>query len=474
MERSHHEQVEGKSFEEIVVWMTERKQMLQAKLEEGEISPDELEREWQQVIQCVERGGIADFIEASDPDTDTLWIGDDEYRRVDKKAKTYHAASGKTRAQRSLYRKRGERNGPLVCPVELIWGMVGGKWTPLCARQMAYLGQELPYGQAAKLADEMGRAAYSRASFERITDKLGARWEAERDRLEDALMDTFEVPDEAVSVSVAIDRVSLPLDEALAGWWQDARKVDGDIHYRMAYCATVTLHDANGEPLECIRYGRLPYEGSWVIREQLVWDLKAILNQREDLQVICLSDGASELCDLLDEAIVEADFTGEVTRLIDLWHLLEKLGAALSAYKDDEKEAKLCLQAYRMWLLNDDGAPEMLTTILRSWQAQDLSIGGERPVHQALTYLDNHKDQMRYASARKRGLPVGSGQVEATCKALVEARMKRNGQYWKSEGAQSALNLRALALSDRWDEAMKKLLAEYQTDDEIYARKRVA
>ena len=52
--------------------------------------------------------------------------------------------------------------------------------------------------------------------------------------------------------------------------------------------------------------------------------------------------------------------------------------------------------------------------------------------------------------------------------------MKRNGQYWKPEGAQAVLNLRALALSDQWDDALNLLLEQYQTDAEIYARKRVA
>lgn len=74
-----------------------------------------------------------------------------------------------------------------------------------------------------------------------------------------------------------------------------------------------------------------------------MWDLKALLKKRDDLQVVCLSDGASELCDMLGEAIVEADFTGMVKRLIAQWHLLEKLGKALSVYKDDPEEAESCL-----------------------------------------------------------------------------------------------------------------------------------
>lgn len=73
----------------------------------------------------------------------------------------------------------------------------------------------------------------------------------------------------------------------------------------MAYCATVTLHDAQGEALHTIRYGRMPpTPGSLEAithrdvqrrMERLRDDVLAVRAQRNELPVILLADGAPEL-----------------------------------------------------------------------------------------------------------------------------------------------------------------------------------
>ncbi len=79
-------------------------------------------------------------------------------------------------------------------------------------------------------------------------------------------------------------------------------------------------------------------------------------------------------------------------------------------------------------------------------------------MHEAITYLENHRSRMNYAAARAAGLPIGSGNVEATCKTLVQVRMKRAGARWKPSTGRHVLHLRALATSDRWGGAMELTL----------------
>ncbi len=65
----------------------------------------------------------------------------------------------------------------------------------------------------------------------------------------------------------------------------------------------------------------------------------------------------------------------------------------------------------------------------------------------AITYMENHLELMNYGLAREQGVPVGSGVVEASCKTVVEVRMKRSGMRWKQPGARGVMRLRAMSTS---------------------------
>ena len=180
-----------------------------------------------------------------------------------------------------------------------------------------------------------------------------------------------------------------------------------------------------------------------------------------------LSNKTAEICNILDEGYPEA------SRYVDFYHLVEKLWAALSAYCNDcgrLEGANKTLAKWKTRLLNEPDAVKRIEQAIKRWRARDIEVGGQKPVHQALTYIANHKGQMNYAEARAQGHPIGSGHVEACCKQLVQTRMKRNGQRWKRRGGQAILTLRSLATDARWDVPMGVMMPSFNQRVEVVAQ----
>jgi hypothetical protein len=228
-----------------------------------------------------------------------------------------------------------------------------------------------------------------------------------------------------------------------------------DVVWRMAYVACLTFHDSKGEALSTLRYGRMPAGGGKELAQRLALDVEALLARVPGLRVVVLTDGAPELHALLDEALaLHAPTARHVVRLVDFWHLLEKLGAAALLLASSATKAAALRERWKLALLNRPGAVWKVAQELHDSGKRDVVVADARPVHEALTYLENHGERMHYAEARAAGLPIGSGNVEATCKSLVALRMKRPGNRWKEEPGQHVLDLRSLVLSDRWEAAM--------------------
>lgn len=79
-------------------------------------------------------------------------------------------------------------------------------------------------------------------------------------------------------------------------------------------------------------------------------------------------------------------------------------------------------------------------------QEEDGDTSPRQVVAQALTYLQNHQSQMKYAEYRQQGLPITSSYVESAVKQFNQ-RVKGTEMFWTEEGAEAILQLRADHLS---------------------------
>lgn len=415
----------------------------------------------------IERASHRAILQSLDIDVPTVVIGGIRYNRVGRCEAPYHTLAGSVSIERSLYRQSGQRGGQpggrVVDPVSLRAGVVGDGWLPRTARAMAHAVQQGTSREAEATASEFGRLPYSRSSFERVAHLVGALAVADHQDIEDALIDAYEVPAEARSISVSLDRVSVPMEEPrsrpVGRPRKGAPRKPVERNFRMAYCGTVTVHDEHGVGLHTIRYGCMP-EGHVIgLRDRLVADVATLVSRQASLKIQLLCDGAPEMWNLLEEGFTNDKFGDDLHRLVDLHHLMEKLGAAARVIEGSGAAGEK-LSRWKMNLLNrGSAAKDILEELVAS--GMDEGVGEDHPVHAAITYLQSHSEdanRMNYARARRLGLALGSGNVEATCKSLFEIRLKRCGSRWKDETGQHIVQLRALALSDRWGPAIELTL----------------
>jgi len=158
--------------------------------------------------------------------------------------------------------------------------------------------------------------------------------------------------------------------------------------------------------------------------------------------VVVLGDGAHWIWNVAGTHFPHA------VHIVDLYHAREHLHTLLKLifppgelYKARCKEWSDCL---------DKGKVEQILLA-----ASELLPKGEDDRKSATTeieYFKTNAERMRYADFRARGLFVGSGVVEAGCKSIISARMKKSGAKWSVRGANDIIALRCTLASSRFED----------------------
>ena len=149
----------------------------------------------------------------------------------------------------------------------------------------------------------------------------------------------------------------------------------------------------------------------------------------------------------------------EPVEILDFYHAAENLGKARAAtYRD--AESPRARQWYEDWRerLREGRVAELIEELQQRSrkargknQRQELRLRAE--------CFRKHAGRMRYPEDIARGLPIGSGAIEGTCKHLVKGRMDCVGQRWDHEsGIERICALRVRIFNKRWDEFWKEAL----------------
>lgn len=160
---------------------------------------------------------------------------------------------------------------------------------------------------------------------------------------------------------------------------------------------------------------------------------------------IALSDGGSGL-----EDWVRVNFGRVDAVILDFYHAAEYLGGLAKAlHPGDESARQSRLDDWCHRLKHEGGAAVL--EALRGLETRGRAAKEARS--EVVRYFTNQAHRMDYPTYVAKGWAIGSGPIEAACKAVIGQRMKGPGMRWGEEGADSLCHLRALFKSgDRqWD-----------------------
>jgi hypothetical protein len=418
---------------------------------------DAFEQELHRHFVAAEREALRHELSRFDLDVAALEIDGERYCRVLRCETTYNSAVGPVRVERSLY--RCAPSGQALCPLELRAGLIEGYWTPLAAKQAAWVVAHLTPQEGEELFALLGNMTPSKSTLDRLPKALSVHWEAQRPHLEATLRHQEAIPTEAVAMAVSLDGVMVPMkDGKRQAKRQQARAKgqapSGPAGSQEVGCATVSYYDRHGERLCTRRMARMPESNKTTLKSQLTAEVMGALIQHPDLRVVKVADGAPDNWTYLGELLP----LGE--EVLDFYHAAEHLGAALgAAYGEGTPPYQERLETLST-VLRD--APEGVDTVIGALCRLRTRYPRRQAIHTALAYLREHRHRMRYSDLRAQNLPIGSGVVEAACKTLVSQRLKRSGMRWRTAGGQAILTFRALCQSERFERAWPLLVETYK------------
>jgi hypothetical protein len=209
---------------------------------------------------------------------------------------------------------------------------------------------------------------------------------------------------------------------------------------RMAYVGLIFSPGADGRPArERVLAGfyELPELGAQLRRQgaQVGMDRAEVW--------VALTDGGNGLEEFMGVYFPQA------VCILDFYHAAEHvndLAKGLAPGAAEETAARWCHT-----LKHAGGAA--LVAELEALDLRGKKAEARETYRQVLGYLRNNVHRMDYPRYLANGWLIGSGHVEAACKAVVGQRLKGTGMRWGEAGADAVCHLRALFKSEKgqWD-----------------------
>jgi hypothetical protein len=297
--------------------------------------------------------------------------------------------------------------------------------SPGLAKAACLAGIEVPFGQAARLLEELAGIRLSESTVGRLTKRAGAVADA-REQAEARRMEEWQSPSEAPVVGRLYNSADGTMVHTLAQWQEVKTQVcywkDTQDRHQARYCSRLEKVE------EFVGH-------AWALASR--WGLEKCR------QSVLIGDGAAWIWERLGPT-----FDGSI-QIVDWYHALEHVwSCGRILYGEGTLACRQWVEAKKALLWT--GQWPTLRSELET-QQKGLRSRSKRTALQSLrTYLGNQGTRLDYQKFRDQGLDIGSGTIESACRHVVQSRLKRAGTRWSIPGAQSVLSLRCCWLNGQW------------------------
>jgi hypothetical protein len=371
---------------------------------------------------------------------------------VSYREKTIDTVLGPVSLRRAWYHCAACGHG--LAPRDAELGTGRGSMSPGLAKMTAQAATAVPFAKAARLLAGLAGIDLTVKRVERSTEAAGTAAAAAASAAADAFCSRRVIPLPPPEpgpdmLYIAVDGTGVPM-VAAATQGRAGKADDGQARTRevkLACLFTQTTADDDGYPV------RDQLSSSYLATFEPAARFGQLVNAEAHRrgaghirQLIVLGDGAVWIWNLADELFPAA------TQIVDLYHAREHVHdlAALAARLLRDSQPDWLTQ--RLEELDAGDIPALLAA------GHDLKFTGAlaRERGKALGYFEANAHRMRYQHFRSLGMFVGSGMVEAGCKAVIGQRLKLSGMRWNVPGAASIATLRCQEASNRWEEIWQR------------------
>ena len=366
---------------------------------------------------------------------------------------TIHSVLGPITFQRPYYYDAVCGHGQ--APLDRLLDVEGTSFSPGLRNMMANVGSDGPFDHGAAQLARLAGVRVPASSIERVCARVASEVETYR-RAQSPNSDVRALPaiTRMQTLYVLADGTGVPvLKRETVG--RKGKGSDGQARTRelkLGCVFTQTRLDADGYPVrdEDTTSYVVSCEPAELFGKRLAHE--AQVRGMDQVRRVCvIADGAAWIWNMV------ADHFPRAITIIDLYHAREHYAtvARLAFPGEDNPDREQWCERRCQELENGD-----VSAVIRALQTVPLRYAVHRTERdRAIVYFQNNASRMRYDRYRTLKLFVGSGVVEAGCRTVICQRLKQSGMHWTVRAAEDIAGLRALMLSQRWDEFWESRVA---------------